>query len=84
MSLRGCACLRSSGSGVLYASLAIGARGLDEATKQRALGVGLRMPLNAQHEAPVRELDCLGQTIHRRGRADGQARTEVIDPLMMV
>ena len=46
--------------------------------------VGLGVPLNTKHEAPIGQLDRLGETVHRRASADLKALAEAIDALVMV
>ena len=50
----------------------------------RAHRVGLGVPLHAEHEAPLGQLDRLGELVERRVRADAQPVAEAIDALVVV
>lgn len=46
--------------------------------------VSLGMPLNTEHEAPIRQLDRLGEAVHSRATADLESLAEAIDALVMM
>src|SRR5208283_1418001 len=59
-------------------------RGGHERADHRAVLVGLRMPLHAEHETPARQLDRLRQLIERGDAADLEPLAEAIDALVVM
>src|ERR1700735_2846950 len=73
------------GGSFLGRALAHVALGLDhERPDHLALLVSLGMPLNAEYEAPIGQLDRLGEAVHCRASADLESLGQAIDTLVVV